>query len=78
MIYEELFPEDAHVETFVHAAPDSLDVGKSTRGYWIAGNGLIKAPRLCLIPRPRPPRLGLRPRRECSRILDLSEHAAPS
>jgi len=43
MVYEELFPEDAHVETSMHAPPDSLDVGSSTRGYWIAGNGLLKA-----------------------------------
>jgi len=78
MVYEELFPEDAHVETFVHAAPDSLDVGNSIRGYWIAGNGLLKAARLCSFPRPRHPWLGLRPTRECSRIVDLRAHAAPS
>ena len=78
MVRKELFPEDTHARTFLHAALDGLEVGDISRGYWIAGNGLLKAARLCSFPRPRHPWLGLRPTRECSRILDLREHAAPS
>src|SRR5271157_2050408 len=78
MVRTELFPEDTYARTFLHAALDCPEVGDSSRCYWIAGNGLPMAAGLCSFPRPRHPWLGLRPSRECSRILDLREHAAPS
>jgi len=78
MVRKELFPEDKYARTFLHVALDGLEAGDSSRGFWIAGNGLPMAAGLCSLPRPRHPWLGLRPTRERSRILDLREHAAPS
>jgi hypothetical protein len=78
MVRKELFPEDKYARTFLHVPLDGLDVGDSGRGDWIAGMVSFGAAGLYSFPRPRHPWLGLRPSRECSRILDLREHAAPS
>jgi hypothetical protein len=78
MVRKELFPEEKYARTFLHVALDGLEVGDSSRGYWIAGNSFLRAAGLCSFSRPRHPWLGLRPTREYSRILALWEHAAPS
>jgi len=41
MVRKELFPEDKYARTFLRVALDGLEVGDSSRGYWIAGNGLL-------------------------------------
>jgi len=79
MVRKELFPEDTYARTFLHAALNGLEVGDSSRGLLDCRKWSPLGRRDCVsFPRPRHPWLGLRPTRECSRILDLREHAAPS